>query len=273
MKHEHYCWVDDGADDSVVKNGNRDYFALSWGDCYFDDRDDIVAVFDYDKEAISKGRITLTIWAIVTLCLFSAIFFVPFMPYGLLCCTIMSALPWCFNNQNLDLPHTAVTAFGVRHVQPATYGNNSHRGFSMLIPFQDIQAIDVAEGGNFVWIRTPSADGGDYAETGIPKMTRIRYDKRLNVWCEAPADRSTHSRLELSGLLEPCQFKKLVLSMKEKDERRRGGKSLLSNSTLTHRVLEILERGSSHNSYSEEVLFLELRDELRKFNEITLNCV
>ena len=250
----------------------------AWEDKYFEDRGDVLAVFDHVQEVFYFNSDGLKI--ILGLCFFMisslVLCHVPFMPVGLLVLVGGPITGYLIGTliakyvvrkaaaNPIPTGHTAVTEFGLRHVQLAYNG-----GSTLLIPFHDIQTIEVCS--SLVSIRTPSVDMCEYVEKGLPTFTPLRCDLEKNEWNAVLPEKNTHSRLYIMGLREPYRLKKLLLAMKEKHGR--DGR-VVANALLTQRVLELLEQENVPLSGDHQnALFVELRDELRHFNNNMLEEV
>jgi hypothetical protein len=145
---------------------------LAREDKYFEDRGDVLAVFDYDQEVIhQETKILVYILCTGFLTCLTVVSIVPFVPFPfpgfllLFGSPIMGYLIGKIIAKVLRktgaaaVPHTAVTESGLRHVQPANK-SISHRGYTLFIPFHDIQAIEVSSL-HVLSIRTPSVDMGE----------------------------------------------------------------------------------------------------------------
>ena len=249
----------------------------AWEDQYFEDRGDVLAVFDHVQENFDQEGLIL-LGSGIFMIFIVLVGLVPFMPFGLLLLFggpvtgyligphIAKYMERKAAADPTPIAHTAVTEFGLRHVQPAY---NRVRGSALLIPFHDIQDIEVCS--SHVSIRTPSVDMCEYVEKGLPTFTPLRCDLEKNEWNAVLPEKNTHSRLYIMGLREPYRLKKLLLAMKEKHSR--DGR-VVGNALLTQRVLELLEQERPPQSGDHQnALFVELRDELRHFNNNMLEEV
>ena len=250
----------------------------AWEDQYFEDRGDVLAVFDHDQENFDQEGLKILLGSGIFMIFIVVVGLVPFMPFGLLVLIggpitgylIVTLIAKYMERKAAADPiptaHTAVTEFGLRHVQRAY---NSDGGSTLLIPFHDIQTIEVCN--YHVSIRTPSVDMCEYVEKGLPTFTPLRCDLEKNEWNAVLQEKNTHSRLYIMGLREPYRLKKLLLAMKEKHSR--DGR-VVANALLTQRVLELLEQEIPPQSGDHQnALFVELRDELRHFNNNMLEEV
>ena len=250
----------------------------AWDDQYFEDRGDVLAVFDHDQENFDQEGLKILLGSGIFMIFIVVVGLVPFMPFGLLLLFggpvtgyligphIAKYMERKAAADPTPIAHTAVTEFGLRHVQPAY---NRVRGSALLIPFHDIQDIEVCS--SHVSIRTPSVDMCEYVEKGLPIFTRLRYDLEKNEWKHVRQERNTHSHLYIMGLREPYMLKKLLLAMKKKHSR--DGR-VVANALLTQRVLDLLEHEEVPQSGDHQnALFVELRDELRHFNNNMLEEV
>ena len=134
-------------------------------------------------------------------------------------------------------PHTAVKRQGLWHVQPS-WSPTHEMGGTLLIPFAEIRDITVSRHQvptrlpiSVVRIVTRSSDGTEYIKNGFPSLV---------------ADGAS-VRLDLFGLVDPFQLKRLVLSMRDET----------CNETLC-RAKEALEESGTISELQE------LRTELAK---------
>ena len=221
-------------------------------DAYFrDNLDDQLAVFDYDTESLQRNyksdAVDVLLYRIIVPGIFLSLLLGDDKALLLLFLSVIVVNALILFRRALfgatkETPHTAVTRTGLHHVQPSISGGGSRvqGGGTMLIPFSEIQDIAVSRHNVanrlpllLVQIKTRSADGTEYIRGGFPTLETT--DEGV-------------ARLDLLGIVNPFQLKRLLLAMKDQacdDTVRRAKEALQDEDT-------------------ESSCLRELRDELEK---------
>ena len=253
---------------------------LTWTDDYFCDRNDVVAVFDYDHELLHRHYVTNFIVTPILIFNFLGMFasIIVMMAnadeidgnwfrYGLhgmvglillmilVCCGDCCSGLWSRLIKPRPVPHTAITNNGVRHVQPASSGHGRYN--TIQIPFAAITNVTVAvtDGGSMTAtaIGTASCDGAEYVVSGFPQFEK-KWDGNA---CSETAC------IKMLGMSEPFRFKQLLLEMMKKSNTSPAAANATCSIELMSRIDTALD-GSVDDSSAPELLLRELRDELRQ---------
>jgi len=224
-------------------------------DAHFRDNllDDQPAVFDYDTETMQRNLITERVAPLIGLLGGGAVpgsflwlllgdnkrLAILFLLLSVILMVALHSFRRALFGAAIETPHTAVTRTGLLHVQPSFSGGGGIGG-TILIPFSEIQDIAVSRHNHpdrlplsLVQIQTRSADGTEYIRSGFPTLQTTE---------EGVA------RLDLLGLADPFQLKRLLLTMKDQacDDTVRQAKEALRDED------------------TESSCLRELRDELAK---------
>jgi hypothetical protein len=213
---------------------------LQWQDEFFDDDDDIVAVFDFDYESME------TFYSKVGWCCYGA----TLLYSPLFTIATLGGVP-CFLRRNVkwsvEAQHVAITRDGIRFVRnrrrtcwglPFSDAGKS----SKTIPFDKITDCDIVEpAGNTCLIieNILSTVHVDTASSG--------------------SDGKKHE-LQIAGLRDPHSFKKLVWAMKRQQDGSTANGRAMS-------AMEMIVRGSTADDGVSSLL-REIRDELRQNNAL-----
>lgn len=214
---------------------------LKWNDDFFDDDDDVVAVFDLDYDAMESFYTQLGFVSLGLSVLYPPIFVIA---SALLApCYLRSNVQW-----SVRATHVAVTRDGIRFVRarrPSCWGLSCTDvgKHSKTVPFDKITDCDVSE------------PAGNACLCCVPRVLHT-----VNI--DTASSNQERHELKIQGMIEPYKFKKLVWAMKRQT---RGD----TNSNSMPSALEMIERaGGASNNSNEEVtsLLREIRDELRQNN-------
>ena len=205
---------------------------LTWQDDFFDD-DDVVAVFDFDYEKM-ESFITQVKWAELACSSLHPPFFVSLL---LSCtpCFLKKRVQW-----DVYAQHAAITRDGIRFVRDRRRTccglacSDAGRS-SKTVPFDKITDCDIEE----------PAGNTCFCIANVLSTVNI----------DTASSNSMKHELQIIGLKNPHEFKKLVWAMK----RARGNSS--------PRAMEMEERCGSGNSQISNLL-REIRDELRANNAL-----
>jgi hypothetical protein len=207
---------------------------LTWQDDFFDD-DDVVAVFDFDYELMESFQ-TQVGWCMIGATLvYTPLFFMSLA--GLAPCFLKKNVQWSVHAQ-----HVAITRDGIRFVRDrrrTCWGlscTDAGRS-SKTVPFDKITDCDIEE------------PAGNTCICITNVLSTVNIDT-------ASSSQARHE-LQIAGLKNPHEFKKLVWAMK----RTRG------NTSAAPSVFEMVERSNASNSEVSELL-REIRDELRQNNAL-----
>ena len=221
---------------------------LTWTDTFFDDDDDVIAVFDFDYEAMENFYTSVGWVALGCTVLYGPLLAVSLL--GLAPCFLRSNARW-----NARAQHVAITRDGIRFVRekrkscwgmPCTDQGRS----SKTVPFDKITDCDVEEPAGNTCLCVPNV------------LTTVNVDT-------ASSGPEGRKELKIAGLKDPHSFKKVVWAMK----RAQGGIAVgLASSARAPNALEMAERQLQQNGANEGVatLLRDIRDELRQHNELLL---
>jgi hypothetical protein len=235
--------------------------AVASNGAYFRNDSDVVEVFDYDTQALESNRVTVKFLPFIIFnCVCGGMVYGSFLrlclgrsegSHRFLLFPFLVALligfnsPWLRRHLMCNISqscHTAVTPQGLLHVQPREALNNNIGG-TMLIPFSEIRCITVSCDRqprmvplSRVQIETFSIDGMEYVKSGFPTFEK-----------GSPANSDSNetvplARLDLVGLVDPFQVKKLLIAMKDqkRDETARRAKAALQEEdTATTELREL----------------------------------
>jgi len=214
---------------------------LTWEDDFFEDEDDVIAVFDFDYDKMEEFYTSLG-WVSLA----ATLLYPPVFGLALVCLTP------CFLRSNVQwfsrAKHVAITPDGIRYVENrrrscwgmdcCDQGKNSK-----TVPYDKITDCDIIE------------PAGNQCLCCIP---RVLYS--VNV--DTASSNQTQHELQIAGLKEPHRFKKLVWAMKRS-----------YGSSRTNQAHNVSGVGADGNVNIEMLSILrEIRDELRENNE-TLNAL
>mmetsp|Transcript_25160 Transcript_25160/g.37181 ORF Transcript_25160/g.37181 Transcript_25160/m.37181 type:complete len:307 (+) Transcript_25160:92-1012(+) len=211
---------------------------ITWTDTFFDDDDDIIAVFDYDYNAMESFNTStgFATWAALSL-------YPPLLGCSLACltpCYLRANVRWSVRAQ-----HVAVTRDGIRYVEnrrKTGWGLScTDRGkVSKTVPFDKITDCDVQEpaGNSCICIKNIlSVVNVDTASSGQGGIKELR----------------------LAGLKNPHGFKKLVWAMK---------RSQGNGFPQVPASLEMARGVKTSNEPDVTSILLQIRDELRTHNDL-----
>lgn len=212
---------------------------LTWADEFFDDDDDVVAVFDFDYGSMETYYSSLG-WT----CYGFTAFFPTLLTVGLL-----GMVP-CYLNRNVRwnvrAQHVAVTRDGIRFVHDkhsSCWGNpcSDVGKRSKTIPFDQITDCDIVE----------PAGNSCLCITNV--LSSVHVDT-------VSSSKGSHE-ISIQGLEDPHAFKKLVLAMK------RATTSNGRYAASLPQALEMADRGDDNNG-EVATLLREIRDELRQQKKV-----
>jgi len=243
-----------------------DALMASSKDAYFrDNLDDQLAVFDYDTETLQLNYksdvVNGILWGIVAPGIFLSLLVNETLSMLLLFLSVILVITLIKSlraspRATKESPHTAVTRTGLLHVQPSISGGGAVGGGTILIPFSEIQDIAVSRHIvanrlplSLVQIKTCSTDGTEYIRSGFPTFETTE---------EGVAS------LNLLGLADPFQLKRLLLAMKDQacdDTVRRAKEALQDEDTESSSLRELrdelekqIEMIASSKKRGEEVV-------------------
>ena len=204
---------------------------LTWTDDYFANRTDVVAVFDLNQDEYNRSKKECErylVWISVTVSF--SVWFLMFVGQGAYGGLASIAFFFCYSvvalvnariQQNIVcIPHLAVTATGVRYVEPPEK-NSRFLGSTVHIPWEAIETIEIIKSAS-VRIRTSASDWTNYVVSGAPRgLRKFRRHRVLSEWKEEIVEDGQNfdgTRLDINYLLEPYRFKKLVMSLKHQQQ-------------------------------------------------------
>lgn len=254
------CYTVHSAFDAMPEAAN-----ILWNDAFFENEGDVIAVFDFDYEAMESFQTLVSIVAsIVVGCTIMLTFLAPM---GLAWCIVAPFFIRQHVRWQVHALHVAVTVEGVRLVHDK---RRSILGLpicdigrqSRLVPFEKIKTVDLLE---------PRSSGAFlYC---IPHVLDTVIIDTIATGSRAYDEGAIVQELEITGLKKAHAFQKLVLAMKK---RVRGTRLCIDN--LPYDPPEIApgpmvqqQRNRIDGDYHEEGvggILKEIRDELRHNNEL-----
>ena len=210
---------------------------LIWRDDFFDDDENVVAVFDFDYDSM-ESHYKAASWgcfAGTVLCFPGTLFW---CLAGLVPCYINKNVKWNVRAQHLAVTRSAILF--VHDKRPALWGEEcavSRR--TKAIPFDQVTDCTVTDAGSAT------------CTIGTP-LSKVTVDKP--------------GFLTIVGLEDPHAFRKLILAMKKNSATRQSSTAAVLPVTMAERI----DRGLAGDAGSEEVagVLREIRDELRQHNKL-----
>ena len=220
-------------DDGHLVVMDRDTTSPSFmADSFFDGQQDILEVFDYDKNAYHSYWVYVNYTAIFSVMLYLSVITVELVGacdnrprlrelaamcllvvvwFGLFGCYHFLFL--CIIKDSKESPHTAITRSGIRHIQPPSRKGS---GGELFIPFRLVQDVTVLEIKSTlqclapyhisrVDIATNLEDATSLMITGIARVVPEREDRRN------PGSRKI-IKIRIKGLRDGERFKRLVMA-------------------------------------------------------------
>jgi hypothetical protein len=212
---------------------------LTWRDDFFDDEDDVVAVFDFDYDSMECHYKCLSWGALGGAAVCCPGFTFTFALFGLVPCFLNKNVKW-----NVRAQHLAVTRDGilfVRDKRPTLWGELCSVGKRMkTIPFDQITDCTMTDAGS---------------------ATCVLGSTLSSVAVDTPSSGNNKHDLRIVGLEDPRAFQKLVLAMK-----RQG-----NHSSVLPLAMDRIDRSlaqTEREGGDVSGLLREIRDELRQNNEM-----
>jgi hypothetical protein len=216
---------------------------LTWEDNFFDEEPDVVAVFDFDYEAMENFNTSVG-WASLGCTIIYTPLFVLSM-IGLAPCYLRRNTRW-----NAQAQHVAITRDGIRFVRDkrqCCWGMQcTDQGkSSKTVPFDMITDCDIAEPAGNTCICVPNI------------LTKVNIDT-------ASSGAEGKKELKLVGLKDAHSFKRLVWAMKRSQQG-----AMMSSTSQPPSAFAMAGRHPQQDG-DENVasLLREIRDELRQNNDL-----
>jgi hypothetical protein len=213
---------------------------LTWRDDFFDDEEDVVAVFDFDYGSMECHYKCLSWGALGGAAFCFPGFIFPFALFGLVPCFLNKNVKW-----NVRAQHVCVTRDGILFVhdqRPTLWGEHCSAGKRMkTIPFDQIT---------------------DCTMTDVGSATCVLGTALSSVEIDTPSSGNNNKHdLRIVGLENPRAFQKLVLAMK-----RQGNQSSVLPLAMDRIDRSLAQTDSEGGDVSN--LLREIRDELRQNNKM-----
>mmetsp|Transcript_58369 Transcript_58369/g.68168 ORF Transcript_58369/g.68168 Transcript_58369/m.68168 type:complete len:297 (-) Transcript_58369:213-1103(-) len=217
---------------------------ITWNDDFFDDDEDIIAVFDFSYDDMEQYYTDLGFVQLASTLLYAPIFMLSLV--GCAPCFLRKNVQW-----NTRAQHVAITRDGIRFIRekrPFCWGLScTDRGkSSKTVPFDKITDCDLEE------------PAGNACICCVPRILTV-----VNV--DTASSGGGMKELSIAGLKNPVGFKKLVWAMKRVTAQGSGGGSMSSG---------VIDRGNygggGVDSTGESVttLLKEIRDEMKVNNAL-----
>lgn len=212
---------------------------LSWRDDFFDDNDDIVAVFDFDYEGM-EGHYMCVSWGCVGVTSVCCPSTIPWMLLAFVPCYLNKNVRW-----NVRAQHIALTTNGILFVhdrRPACWGEQcwSIGKQTKFIPYEQIAGCTVTEGDTTTCAISTNS------------LTKVTVGSTLH---SGPR----RGDLEVAGLENPHAFQQLILALKR-------GSQAAAAPTMAMDDRDIFATAVSGGEDAQTVaeLLRDIRDELRQ---------
>jgi hypothetical protein len=207
---------------------------ITWTDTFFEDDDDVIAVFDFDYDAVEDFYTSVGWVSFGATLLYTPLFVLSL--FGLTPCYIRSNVRW-----NTRAQHVAISRDGIRFVRdkrPCCWGLpcTDQGKNSKTVPFDKITDCDIAE----------PAGNTCFCITNVLSVVNVD---------TASSGTDGKKELQLAGVRDPHSFKKLVWAMKRAQQG-----TAPSSYQMVNRAAE--------NTGDVTSLLREIRDELRTNNEL-----
>mmetsp|Transcript_97225 Transcript_97225/g.145680 ORF Transcript_97225/g.145680 Transcript_97225/m.145680 type:complete len:300 (-) Transcript_97225:71-970(-) len=217
---------------------------LTWTDNFFEDEDDVIAVFDFDYDAMESFYTSVGWVTLASSIIYTPIFVCSLL--GLAPCYLRKNIRWSTRSQ-----HVAITQDGIRFVRerrPCCWGLQcTDQGkSSKTVPFDKITDCDIEE----------PAGNTCFCITNV--LSTVNVDT-------ASSGTEGKKELKLAGLKDPHSFKKLVWAMKRAQQQ--------GSTMATAASIPVSDKRLEVAGTDKEVAMLlrEIRDELRINNELLQN--
>jgi len=202
---------------------------LTWTDTFFDDEDDIIAVFDFDYEAMETYYTNIGWASIAATLLYLPLFIAQLV--GLVPCYLRKNIQWNARSQ-----HVAITRDGIRFVRDrrsCCWGLScTDQGkSSKTVPFDKITDCDVEEPAGNSCLCVPNI------------LSTVNIDT-------ASSGTDGRKELRLAGLKNPHGFKKLVWAMKRTQQSHIADSS--TNDEVTSLLREIRDELRTNNQLLQQ---------------------